>query len=329
MRHLCKLGLILLPAIVLTLAGCGGSSSGSGTADPFASNSNSTGTTATTTTPATVTTTVTAQDPEFSLTVTTDLTKIDVNNGTVLLKAELLNMSGGVFIDPVSNQPVAAGAAVPNQAVTFNVLAGPGSIGYTTAVTDKNGVSNAVYGSGNVNYTTDVIIEATATVDGKNYRGYASFQIVRGAGVIMFTDKAGLTPGGQSNMFPAASYTADPSLSSAVDIMQLIPFKVTDSNGNPRVGVPVTISVYSITTLNPNEVLVDFLVPPVTEPSQQTITTDSAGQGIFNGRVEMTTPPLGVTHTVSIVFKAVTNDAIPVIAYVGGQYSLTGKLPTQ
>ena len=323
MRYLGKLGLILLPAIMLALAGCGGSSGASGTADPFANTSNSPGT-ATATTP---TTAVTSQDPTFSLSLTSDVTKIDVNNGTVLLTAQLLNMSDSVFIDPTTNQPIQLGAAVPNQVVSFNVLAGPGNIGYTTAVTDKNGVAKAVYGSGNVNYTTNVIIEATVTVDGKNYRGYASFQIVRGGGVIMFTDKAGLAAGGQSNMFDKSNHEVDPTLSSAFDIMQLIPFKLTDSNGNPRVGVPVTISVYSITTLNPNDVLIDFLVSPVTEPSQQTFTTDSAGQGIFNARIRLTTPVAGATNVVDIVFKAVTNDAIPVIAYVGGQYSLTSKLP--
>jgi hypothetical protein len=327
MRHLCKLGLILLPAIVLALAGCGGSSSGSGTADPFASSSNSTGN-ATATTPTTATTPVTAQDPEFSLSLLPDLKKIDVNNGTVLLTAELLKISGGVFIDPTTNQPVPLGAAVSNQTVSFRILAGPGAINNPTAVTDKNGVSYAIYTSGDMNYTTNVIIEATSTVDGKNYRGYASFQIVRGDGVIMFTTDAGLAPGGQSDMFDDASKTVDPSLSPAWDFMQLIPFKVTDSNGNPRVNVPVTISVYSITTLNPNDVFVDFLVAPVTESSQQTITTDSAGQGIFNGAIRVNTPVAGGSNVVNVVFKAVTNDPIPVVAYVGGSYALNSKPPT-
>ena len=136
-----------------------------------------------------------------------------------------------------------------------------------------------------------------------------------------------MLPGGQSNLLKAADFQVDPNVGPAVDIMQLIPFKVTDSNNNPRVGVPVTISVYSITTLNPNDVLVDFLVPPVTEASQQTITTDSAGQGIFNGRIRLSTPDPGLTNTVDVVFKAVTNDASPIVAYVGGSYTLTTKLP--
>ncbi|MFZ2950390.1 MAG: hypothetical protein WA003_12985, partial [Desulfuromonadaceae bacterium] len=189
MRYIYKVALILLPVFMLSLTGCGSSSNGS-TGDPFSSSSASTGTGTST---GTVTTPVTAQDPAFSLTLGTDLKKptdltvlpqIDANIGTVLLTANLLNISGGVFIDPVSNQPIAAGAPVPNQAVSFNILAGPGTISFTTPVTDKNGVANAIFTTGNVTYTTNVLIEATTTVDGKNYRAYTSFQIVRGTGII-------------------------------------------------------------------------------------------------------------------------------------------------
>ena len=111
------------------------------------------------------------------------------------------------------------------------------------------------------------------------------------------------------------------------DILQLIPFRVTDSNGNPRVGVPVALSVYSITSLNPEDVTIDFLVPPVTEPSQQTITTDSAGQGVFNVVVNLRTPPLYGTNAVNVVFKAVTDDPVPVTAYVGNSYSIKAVPP--
>lgn len=101
-------------------------------------------------------------------------------------------------------------------------------------------------------------------------------------GFIMFTDKAGLEPGGQSNMLePWEKKDVDPAVAASVAAMQLLPFKVTDSNGNPRAGVPVTLSVYSITTLDPDDVTIDFLVTPITEPNQHTITTDSAGMAIF------------------------------------------------
>lgn len=148
------------------------------------------------------------------------------------------------------------------------------------------------------------------------------------SGNIMFTDKAGLAQGGQSNMLePWEIKDVDPSIVPSVAVLQMLPFKVTDSNGNPRVGVPITLSVYSITSLDPNDVTVDFLVSPVTEPNQRTITTDSAGMGIFNVSVSLKTPPLGSFTSSSVVFKATTNDPIPVTAYVGGSYSMTAKLP--
>jgi len=325
MRYVFKVAAILLPVVVLALGGCGGSSGGGSSADPFSATSTggtSAATTTTTTTTTTPTTPVTAQDPEFSLTLLTDLVsptpltslpQVDVNIGTVLLTAELLNISGGVFIDPVSNQPVAAGAAVPNQTVSFTVLAGPGTIGYITPVTDKNGVAKALFTTGNVNYTTTVIVEASATVDGKNYRSYTSFQIVRGTGVIT------LNTGSQTAEI-------DPSIASGHVFEQLIPFTVTDSNGNPRVNVPITLSVYSQQGDSP--VAIDFLKSPVTEPNQQTITTDSAGKGIFNVSVTMDAPSPGLTVSDSIVYKAVTHDPIPVIAYAGAGYTLTAKKPT-
>lgn len=152
------------------------------------------------------------------------------------------------------------------------------------------------------------------------------------AGVIMFTDAAGLQPGGQTNMLTDFTKTVNPALIPSVSVLQPIPFKLTDSNGNPRVGIPVTMYVYSITTLNPNDVTIDFLVPttisgtvtaPNPEPNQQTITTDSAGMGIFNTEIFITSPPVGSFTSVTVVFKAVTNDPVPVTAYVGQNYSLT------
>lgn len=175
-------------------------------------------------------------------------------------------------------------------------------------------VSDPLSPKGNTNQTTTV-------PDGGNVSNSAN-------GVIMFTDKAGLEPGGQSNMLePWEKKDVDPAVASSVAAMQLLPFKVTDSNGNPRVGVPVTLSVYSITTLDPDDVTIDFLVTPITEPNQRTITTDSAGMAIFNTAVIIRTPPAGSFTSLSVVFKAMTNDSIPVTAYVGGNYSLTSKLP--
>jgi len=319
---------------LFSLTGCGGSSSG-GSSDPFSvdkeTKTDADGTGTVPTTP------VTVQDPVFSLDVSTDLQtptdltllpQVDANIGTVLLTARLLNVAGGVFVDPQTGLKTEAGSPVPNQKVTFTVLAGPGAISYTTPSTDKNGEVKAILTTGNVLFTTNVIVEATSTVDGKNYRGYTSFQIIRGSGVIMFTDFAGLKPGEQTSMLPEITKIVDPAVTQTVSFLQLIPFKLTDSNGNPRVGVPITLSTYS-TTGDPAGIIIDYLTTFATEPNMQTITTDAAGMGIFNVSITMMSPPEGSFTAESVVFKAITNDPIPVTGYVGASYSLTSPAPQE
>lgn len=317
MRCITVITMFLLSLMLFALGGCGGSGGTTATSSPFVSGGGSTTTVGSTP--------ITPQNPEISMVLTTDLAKptdltklpqIDANIGTVMLSAKLLNVSGGDIIDSTTGGHIAPGQPIPNVAVTFSVLAGPGTTGSTTPVTDKNGVSNAIFTSGNVLYTTNVIIEATATVSGNIYRAYTSFQIVRGTGVISI---------GENGLLPSMSKEEDPNLASAERFIQLIPFKLTDSNGNPRVGVPVTLSLYSQS--NDSTVVIDYLKNPVTEPNQQTVTSDSAGRGVFNVSVTMPMPAPGLTKIESIVYKAVTNDVNPIVAYVGGMYSLTAKLP--
>ena len=317
----------LLPVLMLYLSGCGGS--GNSTSDPLgntpASSNQADQTGTQTATP------VTAQDPVFALELSTDLKRptdlssqpqIDSDNGTVLLTAKLLNVAGGVFLDPLTNQRTEAGSPVPNQAVNFKVLAGPGAISYVTPLTDKNGEAKAVLATGNVPSTTNVIVEASVTVDGKNYHGYTGFQVVRGTGVIMFTDAAGLKPGEQSSMLAPKEKEVDPTVTESVTFLQLIPFKLTDANGNPRAGVPVTLSVYNSTGDTS-----DIELDPVAAagPGSQTVTTDAAGMGIFNVSVTMLSPELDSFTAGSVVFKAVTNDSNPITGYVGGSYALASS----
>lgn len=299
MRYIYKVALILLPVLVLALAGCGNSSSGSTATDPFSSTN--TGTIGTTP--------VTAQDPAFSLTLDTDLIKptdltklpqVDANIGTVLLTAKLLNVSGGVFIDTVTNQPIAPGAPLPNQAVSFNILAGPGTISFSTPVTDKNGESKAVLTTGNVSYTTNVIVEASTTVDGKIYRAYTQFQIVRGTGTITLSNEQKL----EFNL--PASYP----IGAPFYILHQFSFLLTDSNGNPRVGEPVTLSVHS--SIPPTPVFLDYT----------TIKTGSDGKGWFNARITLFAPGPGLPDSASIIYKARTNDQYPIINYKGSVYTI-------
>ena len=297
---------IFIYTAFLSLSGCGSSSDQSNSVndqfsvksnDIFGNISTATGTT--------------------GITVKTNQPSIDVNNGQILVTAEVVRDSA-----PVSRVPV-----------TFTIKAptdGPATIepGLTTVATDTNGVAVTRISAGNFLTTTNVIVQATATIGSQTATATTTFQLIRGNGVIMFTDDAGVKPGEQKNMLePWELKDVDPAITPLVEVLQLLPFKVTDSNGNPRVGVPITLSVYSITSRNPDDITVDFLVPPVTEPNERTITTDSAGMGIFNVAVLLRTPPLGSFTASSVVFKATTNDPIPVTAYVGGSYSMTSKLP--
>jgi hypothetical protein len=302
MRYLKMLAYALLPVVMLAVAGCGGS--GSTASDPFQKTPPSNGS---------------SQDPVFTnlstatgkmaLSLTTDVPSIDVDNGQVLAIAKVK----------------AGEAPVAGMAVTFSVLAPTdlATIANATVTTDSTGTAVTRVTTGHTASTSNVLISATIKVGTQSITTNANFQLIRGGGVIMFTDKAGLSPGGQSDLYPITKLTVPPG--GPWSYCQLIPFKVTDSNGNPRVGVPVTLSVYSITSMNPGDVVVDFLVPPVTEPTQQTITTDSAGQGIFNSVITLGMIAAKQTVTVSVVFKAVTKDPNPLTAYLGAQYSFTGE----
>jgi len=311
MQILKSVYLMLLFVVALSLSGCGGSSDGSATVkDQFSTTKNNDVTTV-------IFDNISTADGKTGITLKTDRPSIDVNNGQIVLTATVVRDD----------------AAVSGVPVMFTIMAptnGPAAIetGLTTVTADKNGVAVSRISAGNFLTTTNVIVQATVAIGLQTATATTTFQLVRGNGVIMFTDQAGLPPGGQSNMLePWERTDVDPSIVPYVSVLQLMPFKVTDSNGNPRVGVPITLSVYSITSLDPDDILVDFLVSPITEPDQRTITTDSAGMGIFNTAVILRTPQLGSFTASSVVFKATTNDPVPVTAYVGGSYSMTAKLP--
>ena len=291
--------LLILPIVVLSLAGCGSSSSGTGS-DPFNNGAASNQTT----------TPVTTQDPAVSLVMETDLVKpadltklpqVDANIGTVLLTGRMLNIGDTVLVDSSTNTPIGKDAPIPNQPVSFNILAGPGAVTYSTPVTDRNGEAFAVLSTGNVDYTTNVIVEASTTMSGKIYRAYTQFQIVRGTGKIELANEQKFTP-----------YTlpADYPVGQEFYIFHQFSFLLTDSNGNPRVGVPVTLSVHSTVPTTP--VFLDYT----------TIRTGSDGVGWFNARVTLFGPGPGLPNSASVIYKARTNDPYPIINYKGTGYSV-------
>ena len=288
MRHICKATSVLLPLVMLTLAGCGGGSSGSSSADPFSSN-----TAAADPGSRTIFGNISTATGKTGIAVTTDVAAVDANNGQVLATANVV--SGGV--------------PVPGVPVTFAILApinGPATIetGLTTVTTDSNGAAITRITTGNTLATTNVIISATTTIGTQTAVADTAFQIVRGTGAISF---------GTVTLTNSEKYN---SAATAIVFRQLVPFKVTDSNGNPRVGVPVTLSIYSQSNTSP--VIIDFLKGGVVELTANTVTTDSTGSGIFNTSVTAPVPATpGFVYTDTIVLRAVTNDSIPLTEYGG------------
>lgn len=133
---------------------------------------------------------------------------------------------------------------------------------------------------------------------------------ISGAGAITFeTVKTSTDPDGT---LISLSYTVPSSYAGTYwTFPQLLPFKVTDSNGKPRVGVSVTLSQSS----NLNNLATSNVLP-------QTVTTDSTGAAIFNVGVRMQAPLApGVPSIDTIVYQAVTNEPDPLMTY--GSFEVT------
>ncbi len=286
-----RLAIILaIPAMLFALAGCG-SNSGGGVFNPTSlgtggGTGGGGGGTGGTITSAT-------------MKLVTDRTSVDANIGQVLATATVTDANG---------------AAIAGRPVTFSVAAGPATVDAASVTTDVNGIAQKVVLPGNALTTTNVIIKATTTVGTETITAYANFQLIRGTGIISFG----------SGFLQKVDATVSPDITNEIFHLQ-VPIKVTDGNGNPRVGVPVTLSVYSQT--GASIVTIDYLTSPVTEPGQSTVTTDSNGEAIYNITINTPAPAPGLTYVDSIVFKAVNNDAFPITAYAGVMATVTKLLP--
>lgn len=278
MHCLRSVSLILLSTSLLALTGCGGGS-GSGTFNPVPA----AGSSLTTPPPPSFSNTSSVAG-KYTISLQVDRAAIDANLGQLLAAATIANSSG---------------AAIAGCPVTFSVAAGPATVvpSLATVSTDSSGTALTVITPGDVLTTTNVILMATASINGDAIRAYAPFQIVRGSGVIKFsTTKAPTDPDGTLftlDQTVAANFAGVP-----FEFMQQLPFQVTDANGNPRVGVPVTLSVENQLTGLAS-----------IAPGNPTVITDSAGKGIFNVGVTMTAPPPGITHTDAIIYRALSTEA--------------------
>jgi hypothetical protein len=294
MRHMFKVALILLPVLVLSLAGCGSSSSGNadpfapGSADPTTPNGNGT---------------VLSYNLTLSVTPTVGTGATVGPNSTVIATATLTDSSG----NPVANQPI-----------KFESVEGPVVIDTDTVWTDSNGKAiNFLKAGSTTTSAVDVILKASSTVHTQAVTAVTIFKIMRSeTNVIKFmTTKNPADPDGTLNTLKV-TLDAVALPSAPRTILQLVPFEILDNNGIPRSRVPVTISIYSKVGNCPV-----FIDSPATETTALTVTTDDAGLGIFSAGITLAVPQPGSENSCSVIYKAEApdiNDAAAIIFSYGG-----------
>lgn len=291
MRHVFKSAFILLPVLLLSLAGCGSSSSGN--SDPFAPGSGDP------TTPIGAGT-VLSYNLVLSVTPTTGTGSTVGPNSTVIATAILTDSAG----NPVANQPI-----------KFESVEGPVTINPDIVNTDSNGKAiNFLRAGSTTTSAIDVILKASSTVKSQPVTSVAIFKIMRSeTNVIKFmTTKNPTDPDGTLNTLKVV-LDAVPLPSPPRMILQQVPFQILDNNGVPRSRVPVNIRIYSdVNGESPNS-------PPGTvgecnvfldspETTVLTVTTDDTGLGIFNAGVILAVPQMGSENSCSIIYKAESTD---------------------
>ena len=90
-----------------------------------------------------------------------------------------------------------------------------------------------------------------------------------------------------------------------------MPFTLLDANGNPRVGVPVNLSVFSSSAPGNFSIF-----------TPSTVTTDAKGTGIFNIQADVFAAGVGMQNTESVVWRVQTNDTIPVVGYSSSLFTV-------
>ncbi len=253
MRYIVRAALLLLPVLVLTLAGCGSSSSGN--ADPF-NPGGTIGGTDTGTAP-------------YTLTLIPAKTAALVNEEMIVTAT----------LKDANSRPVA------DQTVNFSIAAGPATAVIASAKTDSNGVALAFIKAGATAVTTNVIVQGASTVSGKSVVGYGSFQVspadvnLNSARLSLATSSSAVSPNqellitatardGSNN--PVANLPVSFRVAAGPATM-LTASSVTDSNGQAtaivKAGNPSAVAnviVEATTTVNTDQIVanVPFQVVP-------------------------------------------------------------------
>ena len=303
MRYKGMFAVLLVPLLLWALTGCGGSSSGS--ASPFGGQGGDGG--------GGGTGTILSYNLVLSLTDSSGGGTTVGPNSTVIATAALKDSSG---------------KAVANQAIKFEAIEGPVTIDPAVVATDSSGKAiNFLKAGSTTTSAIDVIIKASATVNGQLVTAIGMFKIMRSeSNIIKFmTSKGPTDPDGTLNTLKV-TLTAAPTPSTRT-ILQLVPFQILDNNGIPRSRVPVTINVYS--EIGDCPVFIDS-----PETAAKTVTTDDTGLGIFNAGVTVAVPEIGGENACSVIYKAEAadpNDAtgIATIYSYGGFIAALDNVPAK
>ncbi|TSK09035.1 MAG: hypothetical protein FPO08_06985 [Geobacter sp.] len=309
MRYIVRAALLLLPVLVLTLAGCGSSSSG--TANPFVPGTD------TPTTP-TGNGTVLSYSLALSVTPTSGEGNVVGPNSIVIATATLKDSAGNF---------------VANQGIKFEAIEGAGdvTIDLPVVATESNGKAvNFLKAGGSTTSAVDVIIKASTTVSGQLVTSVGIFKIMRSeSNIIKFiTSKDTTDPDGTLNTLKVTLNAVDPPGERV--LLQQLPFQILDNNGVPRSRVAVRISVYSIVgNCTQDDVFIDSPEDP--EKLNKTVTTDDTGMGIFNGGVTLDVPEIGSENSCSVIYKAeatdLNDDTKTIFSYGGFIATLVNQKP--
>jgi hypothetical protein len=287
MRHLYRVGLILLPIVVLALAGCSSGSSSNQAADPFTTSGSSTGGA-----------TQNSGSANFSLTLLPGSATAHSNEDSIVT---------ATLKDSSSN-------ALANQTVHFSISAGPATAVTTAVQTDANGVALAFIRTGSTSVTTNVIVQGSASVNNTSVVGYGNIQVLpgnagNGASLALSVPSYSVRP----NEELLVSATAKDSSGSPLP-NQVVNFSVTalpavmvtgsattDSHGVAtalvRAGNPTGVAnivVQAETTVNASQVtaVIPFQIIPATTAAQSFALTLTPSKSEVNNNEQFTVTAL-------------------------------------
>ena len=296
MRYVKMMAFLMIPLVLLSLAGCGSGSGGTAAAsNPFTTagdGGSSTGAGGETISQGSVL--------SYKLTLSSDKTSVGINS-EVLFSATLTTSTSA----QAPSQPV------QSQTILFSVVAGPATFVDSSVNTDSTGTAvSRLKTDLSTTSSSNVIVKASTIKDGVAVDAYATLQVLRqNSFVINFLTGADTSDPNGNLVTLSHTYVAPPVQTGYNTFKQLVPFQVLDNNGIPKPNVDVTIEVFNYGR-NPDTII--ELIPPYpgvpvvfpSETTKVTIKTDDLGMGIFTCNISQLIPGVGGSNTESVIYKA-------------------------